>query len=265
MIKKQRIFHLCIALGLLALSGVGLYFVFISNAASAHSKKPHTTPTSTITVTPIVNPSIQMLSTSFSNVSLSRDGKQTTLEQITLQPTGDSQIQVSAMLDLYMGDRAGRPETSKGALGKLICSLNLDNTSLISLQREFHRLPVDRMVELTTTAPVSAGSHTLAVICKGWLGEKKSNSVIQFSSGGMSVIIASSGTTAVTPTPTDTPTPAPTDTPTPTPTGTVTPTPTPTPTGTVTPTPTPTGTVTPTPTPTPTVTPTATPLLTPTP
>jgi hypothetical protein len=255
-VKKNRILHLSIALGLLVLSGIGLYFVFISNAASAHSKKTHA---STVTVTPIVNPSIQMLSTSFSNVSLSRDGKQTTLEQIALQPAGDAQIQVSAMLDLYMGDRYGRPETSKGSLGKLICSLNLDNTSLISLQREFHRLPVDRMVELTTTTPVSAGNHTLAVICKGWLGGKKSNSVIQFSSGGMSVVIASSGTSAVTPTPTDTPTPTPipTDTPTPTPTGTVTPTPTPTPTGTVTP--------TPTPTPTGTVTPTATPLLTPTP
>jgi hypothetical protein len=240
-VKKNRILHLSIALGLLALSGIGLYFVFISNAASAHSKKTHT---STVTVTPIANPSIQMVSTSFSNVSLSHNGKQNTLEQISLQPAGDAQVQVSAMLDLYMGDRAGRPETSRGSLGKLICSLNLDNTSLISLQREFHRLPVDRMVELTTTAPVSAGNHTLAVICKGWL---KSNSVIQFSSGSMSVVIASSGTTAVTPTPTDTPMP------------------TPTPTGTVTPTPTPTGTVTPTPTPTGTVTPTATPLLTPTP
>src|SRR5690348_708127 len=135
--KKNRIIHMLVALGLLALSVVGLVFVFNSNLAAAHERKSHTnTPTPTVAVTPIANPSIQMLNTTFSTKSLSRDGKKVTLEQISLQPGGDAQIQVSATLDMYMGDRNGMEETSKGTLAKFICSIDLDSTSLIKLQKE---------------------------------------------------------------------------------------------------------------------------------
>jgi hypothetical protein len=251
--KRNRIIHMLVAFALLGLSIVGVIAVFISNPTLAHVRKhADTTPTPTVTVTPIANPSIEMLSATFSTQTLSNN-KTVTLATIPLQLAGDAQVQVSAMLDLYLGDRGGMPVTSKGSLAKLSCTIELDETVLIKWQRDFHRLPVDRTVGLTTTAPASAGNHTLAVECNGTLSVgKRSNSVIQIGSEGISAVVATSGTSAATPTPTDTPTPIPTDTPTPTPTGTVTPTATPT--GTVTPTATPTGTVTPTPTPTATAT-----------
>lgn len=247
--KRNRIIHMLVAFALLGFSIAGVIAVFISNTTLAHTRKhTDTTPTPSVTVTPIVNPSIEMLSATFSTKTLSNN-KTATLATIPLQLAGDGQVQVSAMIDLYLGDRGGMPVTSKGSLAKFYCDIELDETVQIKLQRDFHRLPVDRTFGLTTTAPASAGNHTLDIECNGSLYTgKKSNSVIQVSSGGISAIVATSGTSAATATPTDTPTPIPTDTPTPTPTGTITPTATPT--GTVTPTPTPTGTVTPTPTPT---------------
>jgi hypothetical protein len=255
--KRNRIIHLVIAIALLGLSIAGVVAVFITNAsAAAHTRKQaDTTPTPTVTVTPIANPSIAMLSTTFSTQTLSND-KETTLASMPLQLAGDGQVQVTAMLDLYMGDRGGAPATSKGSLATLSCVIEIDEVVLIQLKRDYHRLPVDRTVGLTAAAPVIAGNHTLEIECTGNV-YKKSNSIIQISSGGISVIVATSGTSSETPTPTPTPTDTPTPattatdtpTPTPTPTGTVTPTPTPTPTGTVTPTPTATATPTPTPTP----------------
>lgn len=247
--KRNRIIHMLVAFALLGFSIAGVIAIFISNTTLAHTRKhADSTPTPTVAVTPIANPSIEMLNASFSTQTLSNN-KTVTLAKIPLQLAGDGQVQVSAMIDLYLGDRGGMPVTSKGSLARFYCDIELDETVLIKLQRDFHRLPVDRMFGLTTTAPASAGNHTLDIECNGSLYTgKKSNSVIQVSSGGISAIVATSGTSAATATPTDTPTPTPTSTvtPTATPTGTVTPTATPT--GTVTPTVTPTGTVTPTPT-----------------
>src|SRR6266567_4444055 len=112
--KRNRIIHMLVAFALLSISVVAVITVFISNSANAHVRKhADATPTPTVAVTPIANPSIEMLSTTFSTQTLSNN-KETTLASMPLQLAGDGQVQVTAMLDLYMGDRGGAPATSKG-------------------------------------------------------------------------------------------------------------------------------------------------------
>src|SRR6266567_1150076 len=75
-------------------------------------------------------------------------------------------------------------------MGTLSCSLMLDGAPLISLNDMMHSFNLaSQEYAMTTTSPVIAGTHTVALLCTGLLNPDYVTFTMQATGRGMSAIV----------------------------------------------------------------------------